>query len=92
MVRLIAEHGQQLFAGYREASDLFMENSQFKIPMSCRRKIWTLGKHLDWDDSKLVIFTWIEPGDRGMSFIRSFEKYHLRMEMVSGYYVLGIQV
>lgn len=44
----------------------------------------------DWDDSKLVIFA-ERAGMTGDELHQILlKKYHLQMEMVSGYYVLGM--
>lgn len=48
------------------------------------------GEAFDWDDSKLVIFA-DRAGMTGDELHQILlKKYHLQMEMVSGYYVLGM--
>ena len=56
-----------------------MQNEDLSIEEAC-----------DWDDSKLVIFA-DKAGMTGEELHQILlQKYHLQMEMVSGYYVLGM--
>ncbi|MFQ8777198.1 MAG: hypothetical protein ACLR78_07010 [Roseburia sp.] len=56
--------------------------------MSCRMKNLSIEEAFDWDDSKLGHFA-ERAGMTGDELHQILlKKYHLQMEMVSGYYVL----
>lgn len=90
-IRLIAEHGQQLFADYRKRLTAFYEKTaDLKYLHVMQNEDLSIEEAFDWDDSKLVIFA-ERAGMTGDELHQILlKKYHLQMEMVSGYYVLGM--
>lgn len=61
-IRLIAEHGQQLFAEYRKRlMDFYGKTADLKYLHVMQEEDLDTGEAFDWDDSKLVILR-IEPG------------------------------
>ncbi len=90
-IRLIAEHGQQLFAEYRKRlMDFYGKTAGLKYLHVMQEEDLDTGEAFDWDDSKLVIFA-DRAGMTGDELHQILlKKYHLQMEMVSGYYVLGM--
>ncbi len=90
-IRLIAEHGQQLFADYRKRLTAFYEKTAgLKYLHVMQNEDLSIEEAFDWDDSKLVIFA-ERAGMTGDELHQILlKKYHLQMEMVSGYYVLGM--
>ena len=90
-IRLIAEHGQQLFAEYRKRlTDFYGKTAGLKYLHVMQEEDLDTGEAFDWDDSKLVIFA-DRAGMTGDELHQILlKKYHLQMEMVSGYYVLGM--
>ena len=56
-IRLIAEHGQQLFAEYRKRlMDFYGKTAGLKYLHVMQEEDLDTGEAFDWDDSKLVIF------------------------------------
>ena len=56
-IRLIAEHGQQLFADYRKRLTAFYEKTAgLKYLHVMQNEDLSIEEAFDWDDSKLVIF------------------------------------
>mgnify|MGYP003056853210 FL=1 len=90
-IRLIAEHGQQLFAEYRQRlTDFYEKTADLKYLHVMQNEDLSIEEAFDWDDSKLVIFA-ERAGMTGDELHQILlKKYHLQMEMVSGYYVLGM--
>ena len=90
-IRLIAEHGQQLFAEYRKRlMDFYGKTADLKYLHVMQNEDLSIEEAFDWDDSKLVIFA-ERAGMTGDELHQILlKKYHLQMEMVSGYYVLGM--
>ena len=90
-IRLIAEQGQQLFAEYRKRlTDFYGKTAGLKYLHVMQEEDLDTGEAFDWDDSKLVIFA-DRAGMTGDELHQILlKKYHLQMEMVSGYYVLGM--
>lgn len=90
-IRIVAEEGTELFAAYREKLNRFYEKTADLKYLHVMHAA-DLGKEeaFDWDDSKLVIFS----GKAGMTGEELhkilLEEYKLQVEMVSGYYVLGM--
>ena len=90
-VRMLTEDGRELFDAYRRRlDDFYTKAADLKY-----LHVMTAGDLSDseafaWDDSKLVIFS-EKAGMTGEELHRRLlETYHLQMEMVSGYYVLGM--
>lgn len=85
------EHGQQLFAEYRKRlTDFYGKTAGLKYLHVMQEEDLDTGEAFDWDDSKLVIFA-DRAGMTGDELHQILlKKYHLQMEMVSGYYVLGM--
>ena len=90
-VRLVAENGAELFEKYRSRlNDFYEKTKDLQKLHVMRRSDLSVREAYDWDDSKIVIFS----GEAGMTGEQLHEillhRYHLQMEMVSGYYVLGM--
>ena len=90
-IRIVAEEGEALFTAYRERLDRFYEKTaDLKYLQVMHAEDLSKEEAFEWDDSKLVIFT----GKAGMTGEEIHNillgGYKLQVEMVSGYYVLGM--
>mgnify|MGYP002518983505 CR=1 FL=1 len=90
-IRLVADNGQTLFSNYREHLNTFYDSiNDLAFLHVMNKKDLNDKEAFDWDDSKIVIFT-KNAGMTGEELHQLLlKKYHLQMEMVSGYYVLGM--
>lgn len=90
-IRLLREQGAELFSQYRKRLDSFYASvSDLKyLHVLCRGDLQRR-EAADLDDSKLVIFTGTSGMDGEALHRRLLDGYGLQMEMVSGFYVLGM--
>lgn len=90
-IRLVTENGQKLFTDYRiRLTDFYKKTADLKYLHVMQNEGLSIEEACDWDDSKLVIFA-DKAGMTGEELHQILlQKYHLQMEMVSGYYVLGM--
>lgn len=90
-IRLVADNGQTLFSNYRERLNTFYDSIKDLAFLHVMNKNDLNDKEaFDWDDSKIVIFTQNARMTGEELHQLLLEKYHLQMEMVSGYHVLGM--
>lgn len=90
-VRMLEQDAKVLFAKYSSMLDDFYQSvADLKYFHVLNKKDLSKEEAYDWDNSKIVIFS----EKAGMTGQQLHEKllneYHLQMEMVSGYYVLGM--
>lgn len=90
-IRMLSEEGEKLFFAYRKKlNDFYKRTADLQYLHVMHREDLKPEEAYDWDDSKLVIFS----DDKEMTgqdlHNLLLDKYHLQMEMVSGYYVLGM--
>lgn len=86
-IRLLAEKGEELFCAYRaNLSDFYKKTADLNNLHVMTAADFAEKEAYDWDDSKIVIFS---EQAKELSEIL-LKKYHLQMEMVSGYYILGM--
>lgn len=90
-VRMLWEHGAVLFREYRKRLDSFYrDTADLKKLHVLSISDFTEKEVFRWDDSKLVIFTGAA-GMTGEELHRILlDTYHIQMEMVSAFYVLGM--
>lgn len=90
-IRMLEQEGNELFAEYTRMLDGFYKAvADLNYLYVMRKEVCSKAESWDWDASKIVIFS----EKAGMTGQQLYEKllneYHLQMEMVSGYYVLGM--
>lgn len=90
-VRLLEQTGKKLFAEYENRIEEFYKSvADLKFLHVMNKSDLSEKDAYDWDISKIVIFT-EKAGMTGQQLHeRLLQDYHLQMEMVSGYYVLGM--
>ena len=90
-VRMLKKDGNKLFAEYNGMLDEFYKSvADLNYLHVLNKKDLSKADVYDWDDSKIVIFT-EKAGMTGQTLHEKLlNNYHLQMEMVSGYYVLGM--
>lgn len=90
-VRTLQEDGAVLFQEYRKRLDAFYKDTADLKKLHVLSASDFMGREVfRWDDSKLVIFTGAA-GMTGEELHRVLlDTYHLQMEMVSAFYVLGM--
>lgn len=90
-VRTLQEDGEVLFQEYRKRLDAFYKDTADlkKLHVLCASD-FTEGEVFRWDDSKLVIFTGAAEMTGEELHRVLLDTYHLQMEMVSAFYVLGM--
>lgn len=90
-IRLLRERGAELFLRYRKRLDTFYASvSDLRELHVLRRGELSGEEAADWDDSKLIIFAGTGGWDGEALYRRLLDGYGLQMEMVSGFYVLGM--
>ena len=90
-IRLLEKDRDTLFAQYRRRLDDFYRGTEdLRCLHVMNRSDLSRNEAFDWDDGKLVMFS-EGAGLTGEELHELlWKKFHLQMEMVSGYYVLGM--
>ena len=90
-IRMVSEEKENLFSSYREKLNEFYSSiADLKNLHVMKKADLSKEEAFDWDDSKLVIYDKRGRLAGQQLHQRLFNDYKLQMEMVSGYYVLGM--
>lgn len=90
-IRMLREEGTEIFAAYSRRLQHFYEKAEKLIHIRVlTRKDYKKTEFYDIDASKIIISVKNTNISGKELYKRLLEKYHLQMEMVSGFYVLGM--